>query len=98
MSNSKPLYVPAISTRHISFKGYPITVMILSAETFVYELHDNIRVIECATSNQVMYIDSNGSTAVITRDSLVYKELLHRIMNGDVLEDGKYEYHPVTIQ
>ena len=98
MNNSIPLYVPAINVRHISYKGYPISIMMLSADTFVYELHDNIRVIECATSNQVMYIDKDGVTAVITRDSVVYKELLHRIMNGDVLEDGNYKYHPVTIQ
>ena len=98
MKNSIPLFVPAINVRHISYKGYPISIMMLSADTFVYELHDNIRVIECATSNQVMYIDKSGSTAVITRDSVVYKELLHRVINGDVLEDGNYQYQPVTIQ
>ncbi|HDT2126629.1 TPA: hypothetical protein RCG93_003011 [Enterobacter roggenkampii] len=98
MNKDIPLSVPAINARHVSYKGYPITIMMLSTDTYVYELHDNIRVIECSTSDQVMYIDKNGLTAVITRDSLVYKELLHRIMNGDVLEDGKYEYQPVTIQ
>ncbi|EOM9564484.1 hypothetical protein ACLB83_002560 [Escherichia coli] len=98
MNTSVPLYVPAINVRHVSYKGYPISIIMLSGDTFMYELHDNIRVIECSSSNQVMYIDKNGCSAVITRDSVVYKELLHRIMNGDVLEDGKYEYQPVTIQ
>ncbi len=98
MSNSKPLSVPAINVRHVSYKGYPISIMMLSTDTFVYELHDNIRVIECSTSNQVMYIDKHGVTAMITRDSVLYKELLHRIMNSDVLEDGNYQYKPVTIQ
>lgn len=98
MSNSKPLSVPAINVRHVSYMGFPISIMMLSAETYVYELHDNIRVVECASSNQVMYIDKNGVTAVITRDSVVYKELLHRIMNGTVLEDGNYQYKPVSIQ
>ncbi|BBV90945.1 MAG: hypothetical protein E6661_21890 [Enterobacter sp.] len=98
MNKSIPLSIPEINVRHVSYKGYPISIMMLSADTFVYELHDNIRVIECSTSDQVMYIDKHGLTAVITRDSLLYKELLHRIMNGDVLEDGNYQYQPVTIQ
>ena len=88
-----------LSTRKISYQGYPINITMINCETFIYELNDEVRMIESANSNQVMYVDSkSGSTAIITRDSVIYCELLHRIVNGSVVEDGTYQYQSNTVQ
>ncbi|MGX4990650.1 hypothetical protein [Enterobacter kobei] len=88
-----------LSQRKISYQGFPINITMINAETFIYELNDEVRMIESANSNQVMYVDSkSGSTAIITRDSVIYRELLHRIVNGSVVEDGTYQYQSNTVQ
>ncbi|BBV85978.1 hypothetical protein STW0522ENT62_14240 [Enterobacter kobei] len=88
-----------LSQRKISYQGFSINITMINAETFIYELNDEVRMIESANSNQVMYVDSkSGSTAIITRDSVIYRELLHRIVNGSVVEDGTYQYQSNTVQ
>lgn len=41
------------------------------------------------------FFSNEGVTAVIDRYCLIYKELLHLIMHGTVLEDGNYQYVPL---
>ncbi|HAV1973386.1 TPA: hypothetical protein JG946_003746 [Enterobacter hormaechei subsp. steigerwaltii] len=91
MLNSK-LPVPAMPVRNISYKGYPITITCVAGDTFIYEMAENQRIIESGNGNHILYVSNNGVTAVIDRHSLIYKELLHRIMHGTVLEDGTYSY------
>jgi|GEM_PF-3083457 len=97
MLNSK-LPVPALPVRNISYRGYPITITCINGNTFVYELAENQHIIESGNGSHILYVSNSGVTAVIDRNSLIYKELLHRIMNGTVLEDGNYQYKPDTIQ
>lgn len=98
MSNFKQLPVPSMPVRNISYKGYPITITCVSGDTFIYEMAENQRIIESGNGSHILYVSNDGVTAVIDRHSLVYKELLHRIMNGDVLEDGTFNYSAHTIQ
>ena len=90
------LPIASINTRHLSYKGYPISIHQLNANVFVYELANEVRIIESSNGSQLLYIDSTGSTLTIGRDSLIYKELLHRVVNAQVLEDGRFEYIATT--
>ncbi len=84
-----------LTSRSICYNGYQINVLMIKASTFIYELEDKVQLVESSNSTQVMYIDKDGSTAVITRDSKNYKELLHRVIHGDVVENGKFKYSKV---
>lgn len=83
------LYVPVLQVRNLSYKGYPISIITLGSDTTVYELAEDTRIIE--SGKQLMYV-TNGNTMVISADSMIYRELIYRILNSTVLEDGQYQY------
>lgn len=90
------LNVPALNVRNMSYKGYPITIIMVSTDTYVYELADGVRIIEtqCQHGSHILYVDTRqGTSLVISRESLIYRELFYRITNATVLEDGEYSYH-----
>ena len=86
MLNSK------LTVRKIDYRGCHIAITMLSLDTFVYELPEGVRVIESGNGASILFIDSEGNNVVINRQSVIYKELIHRVMNGKVLEDGSYQY------
>lgn len=83
------LHVPKLQVRNLSYKGYPISIITMGSLTTVYELAGDTRIIE--SGSQLMYV-ANGNAVVITPDSMIYKELIYRILNSIVLEDGNYNY------
>lgn len=97
--NNINLNVPALNVRNMSYKGYPITIIMISNDTYVYELAGGVRIIEtqCEHGSHILYVDTKqGTSIVISRESLIYKELFYRISNADLLEDGEYAYHANT--
>lgn len=91
------LSVPKLSVRVLSWKGYPITITNVSENTFMYELPNHNIIVEAGHGEQILFIDDTGMTNIIDRKHIVYRELMYRVLNADVLEDGSYNYAP-TLQ